>query len=573
MVTANERFEMRRAKRGWWHAELSAELSHADYGFSVDGGPPLPDPRSPFQPHGVHGLSRPVDHSEFVWRDAQFRQAPLASAIIYELHIGTFTPAGTFDAAAERLGYLRDLGVTHVELMPVSEFPGARGWGYDGVDLYAPHHSYGGPDAMKRFVDASHGHGLGVILDVVYNHLGPEGNYLAKFGPYFTDRYRTPWGDAVNLDDADSDEVRRFFCDNALMWLRDYHVDGLRIDAVHAIFDASAIHFLEQLGAEVHALEVAVGRPLVVIAESDLNLPRIVTPREAGGYGLDAQWNDDFHHALHTILTGESAGYLRDFGLIAHLAKTLTRGFVYDGIYSKSRRRIHGAPVTGLSAHRFIAFLQNHDQVGNRAMGERLGHLVTIDQLKVAAALLMTTGFVPMLFQGEEWNASSPFQYFTDHQDAALAESVRKGRRAEFAPFVANVAEVPDPQACETFERSKLDWNERERGAHREIFEWYRRLIRLRRCARDFENSQLDLDAVNFDEEARWIRVNRGDSMVICNFAPTPQHVPVAHAKRLDISLASRPDVRHDGAMIELPPVSVAILTPRDREPLMGASE
>ncbi len=573
MVTANERVEMRRAERGWWRADLSTELSLADYGFSIDGGPPLPDPRSPFQPHAVHGLSRPVDHSAFVWRHAQFRQAPLASAVIYELHIGTFTPAGTFDAAAERLSYLRDLGVTHVELMPVSEFSGARGWGYDGVDLYAPHHSYGAPDAMKRFVDASHGHGLGVILDVVYNHLGPEGNYLGKFGPYFTDRYRTPWGDAVNLDDADSDEVRRFFCDNALMWLRDYRVDGLRVDAIHAIFDASAIHFLEQLGAEVHALEAAVSRPLVVIAESDLNLPRIVTPREAGGYGLDAQWNDDFHHALHTILTGESAGYLGDFGLIADLAKTLTRGFVYDGTYSKSRRRMHGAPVMGLSAHRFIAFIQNHDQVGNRAMGERLGHLVTIDHLKIAAALLMTEPFVPMLFQGEEWNASSPFQYFTDHQDAALAESVRKGRRAEFAPFVANVTDVPDPQARETFERSKLDWDERERGAHREIFEWYRRLIRLRRCARDFENGRLDLDAVSFDEEARWIRINRGDSVVICNFAPTPQRVPVAHAKRLDISLASRPDVRGDGAMIELPPVSVAILMPKDREPSTGASE
>ena len=573
MSTTNERVEMRRAERGWWRADLSTELSHADYGFSVDGGPPLPDPRSPFQPHGVHGLSRPVDHSAFVWRHAQFRQAPLASAVIYELHLGTFTRAGTFDAAADRLSYLRDLGVTHVELMPVSEFPGARGWGYDGVDLYAPHHSYGGSDAMKRFVDASHGHGLGVILDVVYNHLGPEGNYLAKFGPYFTDRYRTPWGEAVNLDDADSVEVRRFFCDNALMWLRDYRVDGLRIDAVHAIFDASAIHFLEQLGTEVHALEAAVGRPLVVIAESDLNLPRIVTPREAGGYGLDAQWNDDFHHALHTILTGESAGYLGDFGLIAHLAKSLTRGFVYDGTYSKSRRRIHGAPVMGLSAHRFIAFIQNHDQVGNRAMGERIGHLVTLDQLKIAAALLMTAPFVPILFQGEEWNASSPFLYFTDHQDAELAESVRKGRRAEFAPFVANIAEVPDPQACETFERSKLDWDERERGAHREIFEWYRRLIRLRRCARDFKNGRLDLDAVSFDEEARWIRVNRGDSVVICNFAPTPQSVPVANAKRLEISLASRPDVRRDGTTIDLPPVSVAILTPKNREASMGASE
>jgi maltooligosyltrehalose trehalohydrolase len=565
VVTANQRVEMRRVERGWWCAELSPELSRADYGFSVDGGPRLPDPRSAYQPHGVHGPSHRVDHSAFNWRHARWPQAPLASAIIYELHIGTFTAAGTFDAAIERMGYLRDLGVTHVELMPVCEFSGSRGWGYDGVDLFAPHHSYGGPDAMKRFVDAAHGEGLGVILDVVYNHLGPEGNYLGKFGPYFTDRYRTPWGDAVNLDDRDSDEVRQFFCDNALMWLRDYRVDGLRLDAVHAIFDSSAIHFLEQLAAQVHDLEAEVGRNLIVIAESDLNLPRIVTPREAGGYGLDAQWNDDFHHALHTILTGEQAGYLADFGTIADLAKALTRGFVYDGVYSRSRRRRHGAPVAGLSGHRFVAFLQNHDQVGNRAMGERLGHLVTIDQLKIAAALLMSSPFVPMLFQGEEWNATSPFQYFTDHQDAHLAESVRNGRRREVARFVADASKIPDPQAPQTFERSKLDWGECERGAHREILEWYRQLIRLRRCSRDLRNGRMDLDAVSFDDVARWMRVRRGESVVICNFAPTPQNVLVADVNRLNLSLASRPDIRIDGSAIDLPPVSVAILTPNDR--------
>lgn len=561
MVTANERVEMHRGSDGWWHAELSPELTRADYAFSVDGGPPLPDPRSPYQPHGVHGLSRPVDHSAFDWRHAQWRQAPLSSAIIYECHIGTFTPAGSFDAAVERLGYLRDLGVTHVEVMPVSEFPGARGWGYDGVDLFAPHHLYGGPDAMKRFVDAAHGHGLGVILDVVYNHLGPEGNYLRKFGPYFSDRYRTPWGEALNLDDRDSDEVRRFFCDNALMWLRDYRVDGLRLDAVHAIFDDSAIPFLEQLGCEVHDLEAELGRHLVVIAESDLNEPRIVTPREAGGYGLDAQWNDDFHHAVHTVLTGETAGYLADFGSIAQFAKCLTRGFVYDGTYSKSRRRTHGRPVRGLSGHRFVGFLQNHDQVGNRAIGDRLGHLVTMDQLKIAVALLMTAPFVPMLFQGEEWNASSPFQYFTDHQDLALAESVRKGRKTEFAHFVGDPSKVPDPQASQTFERSRLIWEERDRGSHREIFEWYRQLIALRRCVPDLQNGRLDLDAVAFDESARWIRVNRGESAVICNFAATPQRIPISRdATPLRVSLASKPGVRLDSGVIELPAVSVAIL-------------
>jgi maltooligosyltrehalose trehalohydrolase len=565
MVTGNQRIEMSRDCNGWWHAELSPELARVDYAFSIAGGQPLPDPRSPSQPHGVHGFSRPVDHSAFQWRHAQWQPPPLSSAIIYECHIGTFTPSGTFDAAIERLGHLRDLGVTHVEVMPVAEFPGARGWGYDGVDLFAPHHSYGGPDAMKRFVDAAHGHGLGVILDVVYNHLGPEGNYLAKFGPYFTGRYHTPWGDAVNLDDRDSDEVRRFFCDNALMWLRDYRIDGLRLDAIHAIFDASAIPFLEQLGVEVHQLEAELGRHLVVIAESDLNQPQIVTPREAGGIGLDAQWNDDFHHALHTVLTGETTGYLADFGSIAQLAKCLTRGFVYDGIYSKSRRRTHGRPVRALSAHRFVAFMQNHDQVGNRAIGERLGHLVTIDQLKISAALLLTAPFVPMLFQGEEWNASSPFQYFTDFQDSGLAESVRKGRQAEFASFVADTSKVPDPQATDTFVRSKLNWDERERGDHREVLEWYRQLISLRGYVRDFENGRFDLDAVTFDEQARWISVNRGGSVVICNFAATRQRIPIAHdATHLRVSLASKPEIRFDGKSIELPAVSVAIIVAKE---------
>jgi maltooligosyltrehalose trehalohydrolase len=565
MVTGNERIGMSRDSGGWWHAELNPELARADYAFSLNDGQPLPDPRSPFQPHGVHGFSRPVDHSSFQWRHAQWQPAPLSSAIIYECHIGTFTPSGTFDAAIEHLGDLRDLGVTHVELMPVCEFPGARGWGYDGVDLFAPHHSYGGPDAMKRFVDAAHGHDLAVILDVVYNHLGPEGNYLAKFGPYFTHRYHTPWGDAVNLDDRESDEVRRFFCDNALMWLRDYRIDGLRLDAIHAIFDASAIPFLEQLGVEVHGLEAEVGRNLAVIAESDLNQPQIVTPREAGGIGLDAQWNDDFHHALHTILTGETTGYLADFGLVAQLAKCLTRGFVYDGIYSKSRRRTHGRPVLTLSAHRFVAFMQNHDQVGNRAMGERLGHLVTMDQLKISAALLLTAPFIPMLFQGEEWNASSPFQYFTDFQDSALAESVRKGRKAEFASFVADTSKVPDPQATDTFERSRLNWNERDRGEHREILEWYRQLIGLRRSVRDFENGRFDLDAVTFDEEARWISVNRGGSAIICNFAATQQRIQIQNdATELRVSLASKPGVRFDGKSIELPAVSVAIIVAKE---------
>ena len=354
---------------GWWQVEEPSAAPGTDYGFALDGSPPLPDPRSPWQPAGVHGPSRVLDHGAFTWSDARWQPPPLAAAVIYELHVGTFTGAGTFEAVVDRLDHLVSLGVTHVELMPVVEFPGARGWGYDGVDLFAPHQAYGGPVGLKRLVDACHGRGLAVILDVVHNHLGPAGNYLGRFGPYFTDRYRTPWGEAVNLDAAESDEVRRFLCDNALMWLRDYHMDGLRIDAVHALLDRSATHVLEQLAAEVRALGAHLGRHLVLIAESDLNDPRLVRPPAAGGYGLDAQWNEDYHHALHALLTGERQGYYADFGSMADVATALREGFVYAGRRSAYRRRRHGRAATGLGGQRFVGCLQNHDQVGNRARG------------------------------------------------------------------------------------------------------------------------------------------------------------------------------------------------------------
>lgn len=558
LVTAKMRLPLHQEAEGWWSAEIDEGGARSDYAFSIDGHAPIPDPRSPCQPEGVMDASRPIDHSAFRWSDDEWRAPPLCAAIIYECHIGTFTADGTFDAAIGRLQYLKDLGISHLELMPVAEFSGDRGWGYDGVDLYAPHHAYGGPDGMKRLVNACHRIGLGVILDVVYNHFGPAGNFLPTVGPYLTNRYRTPWGDAINFDDSGSVEVRRMVCDNALMWLRDYHVDGLRLDAVHAIFDASAIHVLEQLVTEVRALETQLGRKLLVIAESDLNQPRLVTLPEAGGYGLDAQWSDDFHHALHAYLTREHSGYYEDFGSLADVAKALASPYVYDGIYSRYRKRIHGRPPRSLRADRFIVCIQNHDQIGNRAAGERLGHLISVDRLKIAAALLMASAFVPLIFQGEEWNASSPFQYFTDHRDPALAQAVREGRRKEFAQFIG-AAEVPDPQAQETFARSKLRWDERKDGEHAEILAWYRKLIDYRRRWRP--PLHLDQVVVKFDESAKWLRMSSDVSEVICNFAESEGRVPIAaRGRALRIVLASKEPVKVSAEEIILPPVSIAIL-------------
>jgi len=394
----------------------------------------------------------------------------------------------------------------------------------------------------------------------VYNHLGPCGNYLGRFGPYFTDRYKTPWGEAINLDGPESDEVRRFFIDNALMWLRDYHLDGLRIDAVHAIVDTSAIHFLEQLVAEVKDLEAQLGRQLVIIAESDLNDPRLVRRPEAGGYGLDAQWNEDFHHALHAVLTGERNGYYRDFGRLADLAKVLTKGLVYDGRYSAYRRRRHGRPATGLSGHRFVGFLQNHDQVGNRAAGERIGHLLSPGQLKIGAALALTAPFIPLLFQGEEWGASTPFLYFTDHQDAELAEAVRRGRREEFAAFGWPPHAIPDPQAEETFHRSKLDWGEMAREPHAGLLEWHRQLIGLRRRSPALTDGRLETTKVACDEAAGWLAVTRGPFLVACNLASQDQDLPLSEPAEREILLASESGCRIKGDRILLPGHTVALV-------------
>jgi len=531
---------------GWYQAEVASARNGDDYWFVLDDGERLPDPRTQSQPSGIAGPSRLVDHDEFHWRHDPWNVTAFDQAIVYELHVGTFSPDGTFAGVIEHLDHLVNLGVTHVELMPVNEFSGAHGWGYDSVDIYAPHHAYGGPAALKRLIDGCHERGLAVIADVVYNHFGPLGNYLERFGNYLTDRYATPWGRAVNLDGPGSDEVRRYLCDHALTMLRDYRFDALRLDAVHAIFDMSAVHFLEQLAAETRKLEEQLGRELLLIAESDLNDPRIVRAPAAGGYGIDAQWSDDFHHALHSVLTGEKSGYYQDFGTIGDLAKALKHPYVLDGRYSAFRQRHHGRSPEGLPASKFVVFLQNHDQVGNRAKGERSGHLMDIAHLKIGAAMVLSSAFVPMLFQGEEWAASAPFLYFTDHQDSALAQSVRAGRRREFTALGWRPEQIPDPQARDTFLKSKLDWSEVGRSPHREILEWHRSLIRLRREVPALTQASLEATQVECDETARWVAIRRGPISVLCNFGDAERTLPCGEGKVL---LSSGKVVRQRGGL------------------------
>jgi maltooligosyltrehalose trehalohydrolase len=544
----------------WWTLLMQDANTGADYGFLIDDDPTIyPDPRSAWQPDGVHKLSRIYDHDAFGWTDKTFQSVPLDSSIIYELHIGTFTPESTFDAAIDRLDYLVQLGITHVELMPVASFEGRYGWGYDGVALYSVHEPYGGPDGFKRFVDAAHARGLAVLLDVVYNHFGPAGNYTGKFGPYVTEAHHTPWGGAVNLEDAESNEVRRFFCDNALMWMRDFHVDGLRIDAVHAFVDRSAIHFLEQLAAEVEALQSSLARRLVLIAESDLNDPRVVISREAGGFGIDAQWSDDFHHALFTVLNPkDKSGYYADFGTLAQLAKALEHTFVYDGIYSNHRKRVHGRPVGALSQHLFLGYIQTHDQVGNRAVGDRISHTVGMRRAKIVAALFLLSPFVPMLFQGEEWAASSPFQYFANHGDPELARLVSKGRKSEFAAFGWDPQSIADPEKSSTFEASKLKWEEMADGEHAEMLEWYRALIHLRRNTPCLNDGSAGNTSVTYDEAAKWIRIQRGAISVICNLGVQQHSFSVLQSSIM--LLASSNEINMKENAVSLPPDTVVVL-------------
>ncbi|HUG89210.1 MAG TPA: malto-oligosyltrehalose trehalohydrolase [Planctomycetaceae bacterium] len=470
---------MHPAPRGYFHRIVEGVAAGARYLFRLDGDRARPDPASRSQPDGVHQPSEIVSPA-FGWTDHTWPGLPLDKYITYELHVGTFTPGGTFDSAIERLDDLADLGVTAIELMPVAQFPGTRNWGYDGVYPSAAQNSYGGPDGLRRFVDACHGRGLAVVLDVVYNHLGPEGNYLSEFGHYFTQRHRTPWGAALNFDGPWSDEVRRYFIESALYWIRDCHIDALRLDAVHAIFDQSARPFLQELADAVRLQGEIVNRRTYTIAESNLNDPRMVSPKELGGHGIDAQWVDDLHHALHTALTGERTGYYEDFRGFSDLAESWREGFVFCGQYSRYRGRRHGVPARSLAARRFVIAAQNHDQVGNRMLGERLAALVSFEQLKVAAGVVLLSPYLPLLFMGEEYGEPAPFQFFTSHGDPGLVEAVRRGRKEEFATFRWE-GEPPDPQDENTYHRCRLNWQLRHEGRHATLFRLHQTLIELRK--------------------------------------------------------------------------------------------
>lgn len=519
---------MRRNGGGNWSVRVDAGQG-ARYGFLVDDDPTvLPDPRSARQPDGVHETSAVHDLDPTAWTDRNWTGRPLPGSVFYELHIGTFTPDGTFDAAIAHLDHLVTLGVTTVELMPVNAFDGTHNWGYDGVLWYAVQESYGGPDGLQRFVDACHARGLAVCLDVVYNHLGPCGNYLPRFGPYLaTDR--NTWGQSLNLDGPGSDAVRAYIIDNALRWLREYHIDALRIDAVHALVDRTATHLLDELTVETTALAAHLGRPLSLIAESDLNDPRLITPRAAGGYGLTGQWNDDLHHAVHTAVSGERQGYYADFGSLACLMHTLTHGFFHAATYSSFRGRTHGTPIPRdlVPGSALLGYTCNHDQIGNRAIGDRPSDYLTPGQLAVKAALVLLSASTPMLFMGEEWGARTPFQFFTSHTDPVVAAATATGRRAEFAQHGWSSEEVPDPQDPATFTRSKLDWTEVGREPHARLLACYRGLLALRASRPEFTDPWLQRVWADYDEAQRWFILRRGRISVVCNLAEDEVVVPV----------------------------------------------
>jgi maltooligosyltrehalose trehalohydrolase len=567
VVVEGEPHEMAREGAGWWHATVQSPAGKgaagagSDYAFLLDReDTPLPDPRSRWQPGGVHAASRVYDDSAFEWSDQAWTGRALPGSVLYELHIGTFTPGGTFDSAIERLGHLVELGIDLVEVMPVNAVDGPCNWGYDGVGWYAVTENYGGPDAFKRFVDVCHGRGLGVVLDVVHNHLGPSGAYLDRFGPYFAGA--NIWGPSLNLDGPHSDEVRRYVIDNAVMWLRDYHIDGLRLDAVHALLDHRATHLLEELSAEVDALAAHLRRPLTLIAESDLNDPKVVTPREAGGYGLAAQWDDDIHHCLHATLTGERQGYYADFGSLEGLAHTLRGAFFHDGRWSSFRQRTHGRPVDTLRlpAWKFLAYLQNHDQVGNRATGDRISATLSPGLLACGAALVLCPPYTPMIFMGEEWGAHTPFQFFSHMPDPQLRDAIREGRYAEFAQHGWDVAaEVPDPNAEQTFRCSKLDWSETGAEPHATLLRTYRGLIALRRARPELTDPRLDALAVDIDEAARTVVLHRGHLRVVVNLDAAPATVAL-DAPPGEVLLASGAATA-DGKVVQLDAESFAVVT------------
>ena len=545
---------------GWWTAAGAPATGEVAYGYLLDGDTtPLPDPRSRRQPDGVHSLSRTFDAGSHAWADGQWEGRGLQGAVIYELHLGTFTPEGTLDAAIGKLGYLAELGVDFVELLPVNAFNGTHNWGYDGVLWYAVHEGYGGPAAYQRFVDAAHAAGLGVIQDVVYNHLGPSGNYLSRFGPYLKSGEGNTWGDSVNLDGPGSDVVRQYILENAAMWLRDYHVDGLRLDAVHAFKDERAVHLLEEFGALADHISGETGRPATMIAESDLNDPRLLYPRDVNGGGLAGQWSDDFHHAVHVNVSGEATGYYADFESLGALAKVLVDGFFHDGGYSTFRERRHGRPINAGLVHpsALVVCSQNHDQIGNRATGDRLSQSLGYGQLALAAVATLTSPFTPMLFMGEEYGATTPWQFFTSHPEPELGKATAEGRIREFERMGWDPAVVPDPQDPGTFIRSKLNWAEAAEGDHARLLELYRSLIKLRRSTPELAGLGFEDTAVDFSEAEGWLLLRRGGVEVAMNFSAEPRGVAVTGAS---VALATDDGVRLGTGRLDLPGHSAAIL-------------
>ena len=502
------KFKLEKGDFGYWHLRTAAIQAGDRYAFLIDGEKERPDPCSLFQPEGVHKHSEAVDTRQFRWTDQQWMNLPLNQYIIYEAHCGTFTSEGTFKAMEGRLGYLKDLGITAIEVMPVAQFPGSRNWGYDGVLPFAVQNSYGGPEEFSQFVDACHQHGIAVILDVVYNHFGPEGNYFEDFGPYFTEKYSTPWGKAINFDDAWSDGVRHFFLENALMWFRDFHVDALRLDAVHAIKDFSAQHWLRELKITTNELMAITGRKHHLIVELDLNDNRFINPLEKEGFGMDAQWVDEFHHALRVTAGQEKRGYYSDFNGIEHLAKSYKDAYVYDDVYSPHRLKTFGTKAEGNTGNQFIVFSQNHDQVGNRMLGERSSVLVSFEMQKLLLGAVMLSPYIPMLFMGEEYGETNPFQYFVSHTEKELGEAVRKGRTEEFSAF-HDPGEVPDPMDENTFLNSKLNWERIHQDPHARMLRYYKTLIELRKShpvLTSLDRKQVD---VSFKTEKNTLSLTR----------------------------------------------------------------
>jgi maltooligosyltrehalose trehalohydrolase len=556
-------FPLEAAGRGVFEARVPGVSAGADY-FYVVNGHERPDPVSRFQPAGVHGPSRVVEPAAFGWTDGDWKGLALREYVVYELHTGTFTPEGTFDSVTRKLAHLKSLGITAVELMPVAEFPGARNWGYDGAHLYAPQSTYGGPEGLKRLIDACHREGLAFVLDVVYNHLGPEGNYAGEYMPLYSEAHRSPWGAGLNFDGEGAEGVRRYFVENALYWLTEYHVDALRLDAVHAIVDTSRKHLLEQLAEEFHAQAERLGRSAHLIAESDLNDVRLLR-QEGEGYGIDAQWSDDFHHSLHAILTGTDRGYFMDFGRVEYLAKAIAEGFVYSGQRSKFRDRCHGTPSAERPGEQFVVCIQNHDQIANAYWGDRLTRVVEPARHRLAASLLLCGApNVPMLFMGEEWGERAPFLFFTSHTDAELGHAVRSGRMAEYDFFVreegktdSTVGGFSDPQSESTFGRSRLDWECLSKEPHAGLLAFYRDLLALRRAHAALSNCDKTRTRVRFDEDERWLAVERGDvsgarAILLCNLSPAVRRVSSADgAWRLALWSG---DPRYGGDASQTPP-------------------